>query len=129
MVFLHVLDFSLFFLMDGIYLKFFDFFLFLEVFILKDFLFFLLIELLKLEVLIHVIPNLLFSVKFEVCNKLIFDFEVIFTLAPVPNFDKITVIFFVPSKILSQRINFVFSFFHLALCYLDLVYHFIQSFV
>jgi hypothetical protein len=129
MIFLHVLDFSLFFFMDGKDLKFFDFFLFLEVFVLKDFFFFLLIKLLKLEVLIHVIPDLFFSVKFEICNELIFDFEVIFTLAPVPNFDKITVIFFVPSKILSQRINFVFSFFHVALCYLDLVYYFIQSFV
>ena len=83
--------------MEGKNLEFFDFFFFLEVFILKDFIFFLLIQLLKLEVLIHVVFDLFFSVKFEISHKLIFDFKVIFTLTPVPNFDKITMIFLVPA--------------------------------
>ena len=83
--------------------------MFLELFVFEDFLFFFFVELLEFHVFIHVVSDLFFGVKPEIIDKLFFDFEVGFALTPVPDFNEIAMIFFVPSEVFAQRIDFLFN--------------------
>ena len=42
------------------------------------------------------IPNLLFSIEFKVLGKFLLNLEIIFAMASVPYFDKVTMILLVP---------------------------------
>ena len=96
-IFLLILELSLSIFLKCKNLKLFELFLLLKLFILNDFLFFILIELFELHVLVHMVTNLFFSVELKILTKLILNFEVIFPLTSIPDFDEIAVIFLIPA--------------------------------
>ena len=65
------------------------------------------------------VSDLFFGVKPEIIDKFVFNFKLVFALTPVPDFDEITMIFFIPTKVFAQGndflfniLNFTFSFFN-----------------
>ena len=43
------------------------------------------------------VSDLFFGVHSEIADKLILDFEIVFALAPVPNFNKIAMVLLIPT--------------------------------
>ena len=83
--------------MEGHDFELFHFLFFLEMFVLEYFFFFVLIQLFKFHELIHMVSDLFFGVHSEIADKLILDFEIVFALAPVPNFNKIAMVLLIPT--------------------------------